>query len=43
MGSSLYELYSDDMPVFVTSDVMLNALHRFYDESMEIMEENMII
>ncbi len=41
-GSHVLKLYHNDMPVFVTSDMMLYALHRFYDKSLEILEIELI-
>uniref|UniRef100_A0A7R9U7D3 DUF3160 domain-containing protein n=1 Tax=Pinguiococcus pyrenoidosus TaxID=172671 RepID=A0A7R9U7D3_9STRA len=42
--AGVYEtLYTNDMPVFVTSDSMLYAFHRFYDEWLEHVEESSLI
>jgi len=41
-GKHLLNLYHNDMPVMITSDMMLYALHRFYDESLEKMEIQLI-
>lgn len=41
-GKHMLNLYHNDMPVFITSDMMLYALHRFYDESLEKMEVKLI-
>lgn len=41
-GEHLIDLYQNDMPVFITSDMMLYALHRFYDETMEKIELGLI-
>jgi hypothetical protein len=41
-GRHISSLYTNDMPVFITSDMMLYALHNFYDKSLEILEENLI-
>ena len=41
-GKHLINLYQNDMPVFITSDMMLYALHRFYDETIEKIETKFI-
>ena len=37
-GKHLLSLYQDDMSVFITSDMMLYAFHKFYDQTMEQIE-----
>lgn len=36
------EMYNNDMPVFITSDSMLYALHRYYDEWLMDIERNLL-
>lgn len=37
--SSYLKLYNNDMPVIITSDSMLHALHKFYDKWLKFVEE----
>lgn len=37
----LLELYNNDMPVFITSDMILHAFHKFYDETLMDIEVDM--
>lgn len=37
----LLELYNNDMPVIITSDMILHAFHKFYDETLIDLEANM--
>lgn len=41
-GRQLIELYNNNMPVMVTSDMMLYCLHRFYDDSLELQEVELV-
>ena len=41
-GLALKNLHDHDIPVMITSDMMLYALHRFYDKSLEIAEVKLI-
>lgn len=38
MGSSLMEIYNRDLPVFVTTDAILHALHCSYDNILMVIE-----
>jgi hypothetical protein len=38
MGSAYYAIYTRDLPVFVTTDSILHALHRSYDELLKDLE-----
>lgn len=37
------DLYNNDMPVFITSDSMLYAVHKFYDDYLKDLEETLLI
>ncbi len=46
-GSALHDIYANDLPVFITTDAILHALHASYDKILmylefEIMEPNLI-
>ena len=38
MGSAYYAIYTRDLPVLITSDSILHALHRSYDEMLKQLE-----
>lgn len=38
MGSAYYAIYTRDLPVFVTTDSILHALHRSYDQLLKDLE-----
>lgn len=42
-GEGYFDLYNNDMPVFVTSDSMLHAFHNFYQTWLKTIEENVMI
>ncbi len=42
-GESYLRLYNNDMPVMVTADSMLFALHKFYDNFLKNLEETELI
>lgn len=42
MGSAYYAIYAGDLPVFVTTDSILHALHRSYDKVLSTLEERML-
>lgn len=42
-GEAFYEIYKHDLPVFVSSDAILHALHRSYDTILEDMERGLLI
>jgi Protein of unknown function (DUF3160) len=42
MGSAYYAIYAGDLPVFVTTDSILHALHRSYDKVLSVLEERML-
>jgi hypothetical protein len=39
-ATSFYNIYSRDLPVFVSSDALLHAWHRSYDEMLKQLEES---
>jgi hypothetical protein len=41
MASTYYAIYTRDLPVFVTSDSILHALHRSYDEVLKNLETSL--
>lgn len=42
--ASMYlQMYNNDLPIIITSDSMLHALHKLYDEYLEFLEENVLI
>jgi hypothetical protein len=43
MGSAYYAIYARDLPVFVTSDSILHALHRSYDELLKALETELFV
>src|SRR5512145_879541 len=43
MGQAYLEIYQADLPVFVTVDSILHALHRSYDQVLEDLEEHALI
>ena len=42
-GKHLFDFYNHDMPVFITSDLMLYALHSFYDNALKEIDIDLII
>jgi len=42
-GRNLIDLYSNDMPVFISTDSILFALHKFYDDWLKYKEETELI
>ncbi|TNF31416.1 MAG: DUF3160 domain-containing protein [Deltaproteobacteria bacterium] len=42
-GEALMSVFSNDLPVLVTSDMILHALHRSYDDILKTMEEQILI
>ena len=42
-AQSYKQLYNNDMPVFITSDSMLHAIHKFYDTFLEQLENTVMI
>ena len=42
-GRAYLNLYNNDMPVFITSDSMLYAIHRFYDNYLKNLESTELI
>ena len=43
MGSAYYAIYTRDLPVLITTDSMLHALHRSYDEMLKNLEVELFI
>ncbi len=43
MGSAYYAIYARDLPVFVTSDSVLHALHRSYDDLLKRLESKLFL
>jgi len=41
-GSAYYQIYSADLPVFITSDSILNATHESFDAMLEELELNVL-
>jgi hypothetical protein len=41
MGSAYYAIYTHDLPVLITTDSILHALHRSYDVLLEELEEGL--
>jgi hypothetical protein len=42
-GGALLDIYNNDLPVIITSDMMLFALHRAYDDSLKCFERDKMI
>ncbi len=43
MGSAYFAIYSRDLPVLVTTDSILHALHRTYDKTLETLESQLFV
>ena len=43
MGSAYYAIYAKDLPVLVTTDSILHALHRSYDKVLESLELTILV
>jgi hypothetical protein len=42
-GNAFLEVYNNDLPVFVSSDALLHAMHMSYDAMLKSIEENFLI
>jgi len=42
-GEALMTVFSEDLPVLVTTDMILHALHRSYDDILKTMEQQILI
>ena len=42
-GRALHDIYAKDLPVFVTTDAVLYAMHKSYDDILMMVEQNVLL